>query len=123
MKNVRNITKNVAELNVALRRSYDLGYWSFIFDKVGYKEIVFDQSTGEVSYPEFVPLEELVENLLEGLDAIPTATCAVCRAHFDLNEEEGIFGDPERLEKFICRQCSETLSAREFYFKYLSGRG
>lgn len=123
MKNVRNQTTNVAELNVALGRSFDLDYWQFVFEKIGYSEITFDRQSGDVTYPEFVPMRELVESVLDDLDRIPTASCEVCRGRFDLNENQGIFGDPERLKKFVCQACSETLSAREFYFTYLTGRG
>ena len=123
MKNIRNRNTDIGELNVALGTEFDTAYWKFLFARIGYNEIVFDAEKGTVTYPEFVPLEDMIRDVLENLDREQTVTCVVCRGIFDLNEEEGIFGDPERLDRFLCRRCSEATSARDFYFKYLTGRG
>lgn len=119
MKNIDNATRNIGELNVALNTTFDTRYWCFIFKKIGYNEVLFDADKGTVTYPEFIPLEDMIRDVLEELDRDQTLVCIACDQVFDMNEEEGIFGDLENLDRFLCRNCSEGISAREFYFKYL----
>ncbi|MBN2492075.1 MAG: hypothetical protein JXQ29_14605 [Planctomycetes bacterium] len=123
MKNIRNRVTDLGELNVALGTAFDTAAWKFLLDRIAYDEIVFDATQGTVTYPEFVPLEDMIRDVLAQLDWKQTVACVVCRGLFDLNEEDGIFGDPEKLERFLCRRCSEETSARDFYYKYLTGRG
>ena len=123
MKNIHTLTKDIGELNVALDTHFDTPFWSFIFSKIGYNEITFNAEEGTVTYPEFIPLEDMVRDVLDRVDQEQTIVCAACRCVFDLNEEDGIFGDPEKLARFLCRRCSEEISARDFYYKYLTGRG
>ncbi len=122
MREIGSKTTTIGELNVALDRTFDTGYWTFLFARIAYPEIVFNPATGDVTYPEFVPLEDLVRDAVDGLGASEIVTCAVCRRYFALDEEDGIFGDPVRLERFICRACSESLSARDYYRNYLNVR-
>lgn len=119
MKNVHNRTRNLGELNLDLGVTFNTDYWAFIFARVGYPEIVFDAASAVVTYPEFVPLEDLLRDVIRGLDRDQVVACEECRGLFDIGEEDGIFGDPEKLEGFLCRRCSETTSARDFYYKHL----
>ena len=43
-----------------------------------------------------------------------------CGEYQDVNETDGIFGDPAELEEFICLPCAESMTAREFYEKHLT---
>jgi hypothetical protein len=123
MKHIRNCTRDIGELNVALHTTFDTSYWQLVFSRISYDEVVFDAEKGTVTYPEFIPLEDMIRDVAQALEQEQTATCVACRRLFLLNEEDGIFGDPENLSQFLCKACSETISAREFYYKYLRGRG
>ena len=67
------------------------------------------------SLPDRVPVMEMAIDwkIVRGLD---------CSGYFDLNRSEGIFGDPEELEQFICMPCAETMSAREYYETFVETR-
>ena len=119
MKNVRNLTRDIGELNVDLEVTFNTAYWTLLFARVGYAEIVFDADRGVVTYPEFVPLDDLLRDVIHKLDQDQITACEECRGLFDICEEDGIFGDPEKLERFLCHRCSETTSARDFYYKHL----
>lgn len=123
MKNIQNRTTDIGELNVALGKEFDTPFWSLIFSKIGYNEIVFDAEEGTVTYPDFIPIEDMIRDVLDRLDEEQTIACEVCRQVFDINEEDGIFGDPQRLKRFLCRRCSEVTSARDFYYRYLKVGG
>jgi len=123
MKHIQNRTTDIGELNVALGKEFDTQFWTLVFSRIGYKEIVFDAEKGTVTYPDFIPIEDMIRDVLDGLDEEQIIACEVCRQVFDINEEDGIFGDPDQLKRFLCRRCSEETSARDFYYRYLKVGG
>ena len=70
---------------------------------------------------EWVPVDTMVEDGLEAMSdgRIEVRPCGACGEVCDINENDGIFGDPRNLERFVCRDCADRLSAREFYEKHL----
>jgi len=121
MKQIRTAHIDVLEADRLAGRQLGRGLWALVLGKLHNSEIRMDPQTGVIHYPEFIPFEELVRDVLRRIDAgeITPRTCRSCRGTFDVNEEEGIFGDLDALENFLCRPCSETVTAREFYEKYL----
>ena len=110
---------SIAEANVLVGRNFDKEFWQFILQQINYDEIFLDTQKEEIACPGFIPFADLAIELIDDLDSSAIHRCQICAKVFDINKEDGIFGDPENLDHFICQSCSETLSAKSFYNKYL----
>ena len=95
--------------------------WPFLGRRLAGREIRHDAEKGTLTYPDYVPVDQMVADLLEAMadGRIEIRTCASCGEIRDINEEDGIFGDQENLERFVCGDCADRMSAREFYEKHL----
>lgn len=40
--------------------------------------------------------------------------CYKCGEWFDVNNDMGIFGDKENVDGYVCDECSDEMTAREF---------
>jgi hypothetical protein len=120
-KELKTTRWSVDEANAHLGRSLDGDYWRFLIRQVGYREVTFDPQGQAIEFPEYVPLQTLLEEVLERLDRgeIAASQCQVCGTYWDINTDDGIFGDTRNLERFICRPCAERLSAWDFFQRYL----
>ncbi len=121
MKNVKNIHWEISEANQRLQQDFDVAWWAFLIAALDYKEISFDAVKQEIVFPEYIPIKNLLADLLEQIrqETIAARQCGVCRQYFDINKNDGIFGDEENLERFICRHCAQSLSAWDFYQHHL----
>ncbi len=109
---------SIDEANQYLKVDFDQNYWEFLIKQINYKEIRFENS--RITFPPFIPFVEVVKEILQEIEeGMETACCRVCQKYFNIDQEDGIFGDPQNLDRFICKACSLTLSARDFYEKYL----
>jgi hypothetical protein len=110
---------SIEEANHSLQVDFDQNYWKFLVKQINYREIHFEQ--GAIVFPPFIPFEEVVKEILQEIKdgEIETACCQVCQSYFNINQEDGIFGDPQNLDRFICKDCSLKISAREFYENHL----
>ncbi|MBF0454237.1 MAG: hypothetical protein HQL72_05385 [Magnetococcales bacterium] len=114
-------TYSLDEANTLIKQQFDAKYWLFIIQNMNYPEISFDTANNAISCPGFIPFRDLALEVVADLDRQKSDVkkCQVCQHFFDVNKEEGIFGDPEKLERFICKACSQNISARTFYENYL----
>ena len=94
---------------------------AFLVRRLGVPDLVLDSETDQLVFPGFLPVRELLGELLEEIDAgtLEVVACERCRGCFDQDLEDGIYGDPAALERFLCARCSSELTAREFYERYL----
>jgi hypothetical protein len=121
MRNVRPVTVRLTELADRLGYEVSEELWPFIADRIAQGEVRYDRAAGTLSYPDFVPVDQLVADVLEAMadGRIEARPCVSCGTVCDLNQDQGIFGDLERMERFVCSVCADRLSAREFYERYL----
>lgn len=123
MKRIQDRSETYAELGARFGREPTRGFWQFVLVRVQMREIQIGEEG--IRYPEYIPLEEVVQEILRAIDAeeIFLRPCIQCGEYHDLNEAEGIFGNFEALERFLCRDCAETMSAWEFYHDHLGSSG
>ena len=121
MKDLRTASWDVAEANQRLQQDFTAQYWAFLIAQVNYNEVTFDQATEQIVFAEYIPLTGLLDEVLEkiGQGTIALTQCTACQRYADMNKEDGIFGDAANLERFICQECAQTLSAWDFYHQYL----
>ena len=95
---------------------------AFIVQNINYPEIRCDTNSDQITCPGFIPFRDLALEVVSDLErkVDDVKDCRVCKQYFDINKEGGIFGDPDKLENFICQDCSTKISAREFYEKYMA---
>jgi hypothetical protein len=123
MKNSQQFnTYSLDEANTFVKRDFSANYWIFVIQNMNYPEIKCDQKTGEITCPGFIPFKDLALEVIIDLERNKNNVkeCQVCNHYFDINKGDGIFGDPDNLERFICNGCSHKISANEFYEKYLN---
>ncbi len=121
MKNIKTTCWNLTEANQHLQQDFSAVYWAFLIAQVNYKEVSFDSATQAIVFPEYIPLKSLLKDVLDNIKQgiIAVRQCRVCQQYFDVNKQDGIFGDNENLERFICKDCAQTLSAWDFYYQHL----
>ncbi len=119
MKRIQDRFESYSDLGARFGRDPTRGFWQFVLVRLHMRDIQIGEEG--IRYPEYVPLEEIVQEVLRGIDAeeILLRPCCRCGEYHDLNDAEGIFGNFEALERFICRHCAEEMSAWDFYQDYL----
>ena len=115
-------TWSLEEANQLVKKQLSRNYWIFLIQQMHYQEIKFDENLNIISCPTFIPFRELSIEVMQDLDKNKKdiKVCLICERYFDINTEDGIFGDTGNLEKFICNVCSNQISAKKFYEEYLS---
>ena len=78
-------------------------------------------ATHTIRYPSFVPFKQLAEEWIEGIEQglYDVRQCVRCAGYFDVGKADGIFADPAEMEGFLCGSCADSITAREFFEKYL----
>ncbi|MBF0383038.1 MAG: hypothetical protein HQL69_18610 [Magnetococcales bacterium] len=114
-------TYSLDEANLLVKKYFNANYWLFIIQNMNYPEIKYDPDSGQITSPGFIPFKDLALEVIQDLEGKKDEVkeCLVCTQYFDINKEDGIFGDPENLDGFICGGCSMQISAKEFYEKYM----
>ncbi|MEO5330698.1 MAG: hypothetical protein H7839_01635 [Magnetococcus sp. YQC-5] len=114
-------TWSVEECNQLIKHSFNRNYWIFLIQQMQYPEIKFDEASNQISCPTFIPFRDLALEVVQDLNKRKKTIkpCLVCSRYFDINQEDGIFGDTTQLEKFICNACANKISAKEFYEHHL----
>ena len=122
MKNLRNVTVKLTDLADNLGYEVSDAFWPFIARRIAGGEIRLDEVRGTLTYPEYIPVDQMVEDVLEAMSdgRIEARPCSACGEVKDINKEDGIFGDPANLERFVCGLCADQLSAREFHDRFLA---
>ncbi|MEQ8768561.1 MAG: hypothetical protein RL885_31940 [Planctomycetota bacterium] len=119
MKRIQDRVESFADLGKRFDREPTRGFWQFVFLRLRIKEVQIGEDG--VRYPEYMPLDDVIREVLRSIEdeEILLRACARCGDYHDINEAEGIFGNFEALERFLCRDCAEEMSAWEFYNDYL----
>ena len=110
---------SIAEANRLIKRDFDQEFWLFILKQTHYPEIYFDTQEEKIVCPGFIPFADLATEVINDLDMGTVRRCQTCEKVFDINKEEGIFGNPANLDHFICQTCAEAMSAKTFFDKHL----
>lgn len=121
MKAINTTVWTVLEANQRLKTDYSSAYWAFLIRMLNCQEVKFDVTEGKISFSNYIPLTELLNEVGKQIQdsTIVPQICRVCSEYFDINREDGIFGNPANLEGFICKTCAEKLSALDFYMHHL----
>ena len=116
---VRRIT--VSEANDELGVDMEAAFWEALVRFIAYPELVYDAKSQTISFPSYVPFRQLAEEWLEGIEQgiHDIRLCEVCEGYFDLDQSEGIFGRPELQEEFICIPCAESMTAKDYYERFI----
>jgi hypothetical protein len=110
-----------SEANLLAQKDYSAHYWIFIIQNMNYPEITYDLEADIISCPGFIPFRELAVEVINDLENHNSdiKDCKVCTMFFNVNTEDGIFGDPANMDSFICNPCSKKISAKEFYESFM----
>ena len=121
MKHIKDKLYLIADLNKRFNRNDGPAFWDMLVRKIGYSDIQYVRERQAIKYPEFIPLEAMIEDLLR--DAVKgkfkPVECQLCHGSFDATKDPGIFAHRERQEGFLCRACSQKLDAWTFYHDHL----
>lgn len=109
------------EVNKLVNQSFSKNYWHFIILQMNYPEIQMEATSGQISCPAFIPFRDLALEVMQDLRKRNHVikACQVCTHYFDINKEDGIFGDTQKLDRFICLTCANKMSAKEYFERYL----
>ena len=119
MRNLQNTTWTVAEANVQLKENFDGYYLEFLVRSINCKDVKWLKKEQIIEFSEFIPLKTLLVEQLEKNSQESVAQCQECSRYFNIDQEDGIFGDTENLRHFICSKCAHSLSAWDFYQNHL----
>ncbi|MBF0195927.1 MAG: hypothetical protein HQL71_15315 [Magnetococcales bacterium] len=110
-----------SEANLLTQRDFNASYWIFIIQNMNYPEITYDIDNEIISCPGFIPFRELAVEVINDLESRKSdiKDCKVCTLYFDINTEDGIFGDPTKMDIFICKTCAKKITAKDFYESFL----
>lgn len=121
MKNVRQESLSVTKANQALNVDLEASMWEFIVSMINYPELEFDSATDSICFIGYVPFKALAKELIAGINdgTYDVRNCACCAGYFDVNKTDGIYGNPQDFEEFICFPCAERMTAREYYERFI----
>ena len=121
MRNIRDKVIDVSQLNERFQREETPAFWSFVVAQIGYEEVKFLADRQGVQYPEFIPVEEMIGDVLKDLakGRFRPEACRLCKRTFDAIKAPGIFANRGEKTGFICGDCAKKLSAWEFYFDHM----
>jgi len=121
LKHLKESSWTIEQANQQIKQEYDEQYWQFLVRLINIKEVNWNANSKTIVFAEYIPLKTLFNEVLE---RIPTEEfivekCYVCQHYFNVNKDDGIFGDTEKLTHFICKKCAHSLTAWEFYQNHL----
>ena len=122
MREIGHEEISVAEANAKVGREFSAALWEFLVRRMNYGEISLERESGKIRYPDYVPFQEFFRGLIEELDQgrADARPCGACQRVFDVNVDEGIFARPDVLERFICKECAEKLSAWDLFHNHMT---
>ncbi|MCU0725676.1 MAG: hypothetical protein MUE73_07800 [Planctomycetes bacterium] len=121
MRQIRSEKLTVAEANQLLRVEMEPGFWAALVRIVNYPELTYDAAGKTIAFPSYVPFEQLAREFLQGVEhgLHDLRRCLRCKGTFEVGRDDGIFAKPAEMEDFLCLRCAESITAREFYEKYM----
>ncbi len=121
MQHIQQETLTIAEANKNHSVELDSAMWAFIVKAINYRELTFDAEAELIHIDGYVPFKELAKEWINGIadGSFDVRKCEVCTAYFDINKEDGIYGNPESFEEYICMPCAEKMTAREYYQRFI----
>jgi hypothetical protein len=121
MRNVGDITVPVSELGPRLGYEVEPKVWPLVLSRIAGGPVVWDRARGTLTYPEYVPIDRMIADVLDQIadGRITPLLCEACGEIVDMGADDGIFGDVENLEGYVCGTCADTLTARRFYEVHL----
>ncbi len=121
LKHLKESSWTIEQANQQLKQEYDQQYWQFLVRLINIKEVKWNAKNNSIDFAEYIPLKTLINEVLERISTkeFMVEQCHVCRHYYNVNEDDGIFGDTEKLIHFICEKCAQSLSAWEFYQNHL----
>jgi len=122
LKHLKESSWTVDEANEQIKMKYGGHYWQFLVRLINIKEVKWNANNESIDFAEYIPLKTLLNEALDRIasDEFNVEECQVCQHYFNINDDEGIFGDTENLAHFICKKCAHSITAWEFYQEHLS---
>ena len=120
-KKLENILWSVKDANTKMKQQHQPAYWAFLVKQLNYNDVKWDEQLKSIVFPEFIPLKSLFEDLFLRIsgEEIAVSQCQKCEDYFNINNDEGIFGDSDNFTNFLCKSCAMNLSSWEFYHQFL----
>lgn len=121
MRQIADSLWTVADARAAIGPEIDASWLRFAVRKLEYPELSVDGEA--IRHPGYVPVPALALELANSVrrGELDLRRCRVCHEIFDVNVDEGIFGDMGALERFVCRGCAETTTAWTFWQEHVEG--
>ncbi len=121
MRSLGNVSLRTSELGPRLGYEVEPKLWPLVLDRISGGVVVWDRARGTLSFPEYVPVDRMIADVLDQIadGRITPLICESCGDFVDMNADDGIFGDTENLEGYLCGTCADTLTARQFYDTHL----
>lgn len=121
MQNIKQESYSISDANQALDVELTPNMWSFIVRMINYPELSFDSDKNTIEIDGYVPFKELAKEWITSIQdgSCDARKCEACNDYFDLNSTDGIFGNPQELEEFICYPCAESMTARDYYERFI----
>lgn len=122
MKRVGSERLSLEAARQALGTHIDPAWLRFAVRHLAYPEVSAD-ADGTVTYPGYVPVPALLAEVAAATasGALTLRTCGECGECFDIDKADGIFGDYDALERFVCRSCAESVTAWDFWQRHVVG--
>ena len=125
MQSIKQESYSISDANKELEVDLTPNMWSFIVRMINYPELSFDADKNTIEIDGYVPFKELAKEWITSIQdgTCDARKCEECGSYFDLNSTDGIFGNPEELEEFICYPCAESMTARAYYERFVERQG
>lgn len=122
IKHLKESSWTIEQANQQVKQNFDEKYWQFLIRLINCKEVNWNENDNTINFAEYIPLKTLCNEILERIlteKEFMIEQCQECHHYFNVNNENGIFGDTENLTHFICKKCAQSLTAWTFYQKHL----
>ena len=121
MRNIKDEVLTIAQANDELGVEMEPSFWETLVSMLSYPDVTYDAASQTIRYPSFVPFKQLASEWIEGIEQgiYDVRQCVRCAGYFDMGKADGIFTEPVETEGFLCGRCADSITAREYFEKYL----
>jgi hypothetical protein len=122
IKHIEDNSWSVEEANKQINQDFDPYYWQFLIRLINIDEVTWNNKSHTIEFSDYIPLRSLLQELLVRIptDEFLVKQCHICQHYFNVNNDDGIFGDSDNLSHFICKSCAHSLNAWDFYQDHLN---
>ena len=102
LKHLKQSSWTIEQANQQVKQEYDKQYWQFLVRLINIKEVKWNVNNNTIDFAEYIPLKTLINEVLERIptEEFMVEKCHLCEYYFNVNKDDGIFGDTEKLTHF-----------------------